>query len=106
MASTPRHARAPIDMRLVDTEDDIEKVGDYTFFVGQDEDQTTYISMAIPSRRRQGWTPTNIPIEEGDGRRGKCWGWNGKRAPVTLTPSVHTHGHWHGFIRNGQMVEA
>lgn len=29
------------------------------------------------------------------------WDWNGDKEKPTLTPSVHTPGHWHGFLTDG-----
>lgn len=32
------------------------------------------------------------------------WDWDGNLDRPTLTPSVHTHGHWHGHFQAGRMV--
>lgn len=34
------------------------------------------------------------------------WGWNGERdfEKLTITPSVDYHGHWHGFVTNGEVT--
>lgn len=32
------------------------------------------------------------------------WEWDGNEEKPTLKPSVHTRGHWHGWIKNGRMV--
>lgn len=29
------------------------------------------------------------------------WDWNGEIETITLSPSVHHVGHWHGWLRNG-----
>ena len=34
------------------------------------------------------------------------WVWNGSLALPTLHPSVHYVGHWHGWLRNGEWVQA
>lgn len=34
------------------------------------------------------------------------WEWDGNVEIPTLSPSVHHVGHWHGFLRGGQWVQA
>lgn len=34
------------------------------------------------------------------------WEWNGSTDKPTLSPSVHHVGHWHGWLRDGQWVQA
>lgn len=34
------------------------------------------------------------------------WEWNGILDRPTLSPSLHWPNHWHGYLRNGQLVEA
>ncbi len=36
--------------------------------------------------------------------RGPVWKWNGNLDRPTLEPSIHTVGHWHGFLQNGRFV--
>ena len=38
--------------------------------------------------------------------RSPSWVWNGSLALPTLHPSVHYVGHWHGWLRNGEWVQA
>lgn len=33
-------------------------------------------------------------------------GWNFDRTTLTLTPSVHHVGHWHGYLKDGYWVQA
>lgn len=32
------------------------------------------------------------------------WEWDGQIETITLSPSVHHVGHWHGFLKNGLWV--
>lgn len=32
------------------------------------------------------------------------WEWNGEIETITLSPSVHHVGHWHGYLTNGVWV--
>jgi hypothetical protein len=34
------------------------------------------------------------------------WSWDGNETSPTLTPSLHAVGHWHGWVRQGELVEA
>jgi len=34
------------------------------------------------------------------------WDWDGNREAPTFSPSINCKGCWHGFIRNGQCVNA
>lgn len=102
---TPRHGHAPIPMRAVeDTYNAIQKLGDFAISA-----DGTRIRMALPGGKPTGWVYVNLPIRSLDARDaglGDGWGWDGNREKPTLTPSVHTFGHWHGWVRNGEMVEA
>lgn len=37
---------------------------------------------------------------------GATWYWNGDRDKPTLTPSLHAVGIWHGWLRDGVLIEA
>ena len=34
------------------------------------------------------------------------WAWTGGKTSTTFHPSVHHIGHWHGWLQNGQWVQA
>ena len=57
-----------------------------------------------------GWSPMHIPIANPiDGgpppRATTLWTRTGETfETLTLSPSIHAVGHWHGFIRNGELV--
>ena len=37
---------------------------------------------------------------------GLQWSWDGHEDKPTLSPSIHAEGMWHGWVREGQLVEA
>ena len=100
--ATPRYGHAPIAMRRVAGFDEIERAGDF------------YWNLRIKGVRRlvftepalEGHEVVSIPVARGDGGRGAHWGWDGNEERPTLKPSVHTFGVWHGWIRDGKLVEA
>ena len=65
------------------------------------------LTVAIPSKRGPNWPPLisswTIDHENIEGAR---WGWDGDEDTPTLTPSLHAVGSWHGWVRNGCLVEA
>ncbi len=104
MTETPRHGHAPIKMNLVENEDDVEALGDYWL------DEAGDIWLVIPSPDksgrfgRHGGTMIHLPLCQGE-KKPTAWLWDGNRSKPTITPSVHTHGHWHGWVRQGQLIE-
>lgn len=105
MPETPRHGHAPIPLRMVSDDDAIAQAGDFCWEQGPDS-VPTHIWLGIPSAVKAGWLPIRLAVKRGANERGKAWGWDGNPNTPTLTPSVHTIGHWHGWVRNGQLVEA
>lgn len=37
---------------------------------------------------------------------GSLWQWDGNRKRPTLMPSLNVPGLWHGWLRDGQLIEA
>jgi hypothetical protein len=106
MTDTPKHNHAPIKMRAVEGGfDGIQQLGDFCINA-----EGTQIHLAIPSTRpflqkEKGWTYITLPIGREKPVPGPSWQWDGNRERPTLAPSIWTHGHWHGFVRDGEMVE-
>lgn len=49
-----------------------------------------------------GWQPVHVPV-----RGEHAWGCSdigGAFDNLTLTPSIHAVGHWHGFVTNGMVT--
>lgn len=109
--STPRYGHAPIAMRRVkgwthdgdlDDDDHIERVGD---FFWEQKDRGRVLVVAIPCSSKSGWTYSKWTIDH----KNHCdaqWSWNGNEDRPTLNPSLHAVGVWHGWVRDGQLVEA
>ena len=105
-ATTPRYGHPPIAMRRMQS-DDLSSAGDFYWEVG--EDGSRFLSLAEPTPRPDnsgGWTYARIPVRQGPNETGKYWGWDGNEDAPTLTPSIHTIGHWHGWVRAGRLIEA
>lgn len=100
---TPRHGHAPIPMRQVPGEDDLTVCGDFALgddhiwiMVPSDEGPT----VPIPIRLR-----LVQPSRAGTPRFPR-WDLSGSPSAPTLKPSINTRGHWHGWVRDGRLVEA
>ena len=103
---TPRYGHAPVPMRRVQSLGDVDNQGDFAWTSG-DDGKAIFLALPSPSVD----APTNyilnrIPVNEGANSPGKQWGWDGNEDAPTLTPSIHCLGHWHGWVRAGQMIEA
>lgn len=105
---TPKLGHAPIDMRLVTTDmedwmDAIIQRGDFSYRV--DTTGTTSIWIAIPSKHSNGtdgWVLAKWEI----GGPNKRWDLTGPTDKPTMYPSLHAIGVWHGWVRDGQLIEA
>ena len=126
LGETPRIGHNPIKMRLVDRGTDVnhqsplKQVGDFYWIrhgerYWRDHDSGKYwervsedariLVLAMPLDSEQGWTYTEWTINH----QNSCdasWSWDGNEESPTLSPSLHAVGSWHGWIRNGHLVEA
>lgn len=85
--------------RKVADYDAIEKPGDFYFAPVQGMGGDTCLHVMLP-----GSTFICIAVVRGNSTTPKIWGWDGNEDKPTLTPSIHTIGHWHGFLRAGRLV--
>lgn len=102
---TPCHDHAPIPMRMRVHEDRFERVGD---FYWRTDDGNRVLWIAIPCRSTLGkerWVLSEWTVDHKN-NCGAMWAWNGNVDRPTLTPSLHAVGVWHGYVRDGQLVEA
>lgn len=103
-AETPRHGHAPIAMRRVADEHAIAELGDFAWKV---VDGVRYVVFAEPCDQKawgEPWILCCLPVTSP--KVANRWEWDGNEEKPTLTPSVHTFGHWHGWVREGMLVEA
>jgi hypothetical protein len=92
--------RDSCDMHRVADEDAVLAGGPGTFCIQREEGETRlacrlpdgcFIEIAIR------------PLPPGAHPQ-PSWEWDGNEDRPTLSPSIHTHGRWHGFFRAGRMV--
>lgn len=110
MTETPRYGHAPIKMVPRANRDFWEgpehKPGEFYFETR--DDGKHWLMVILPFRNADGKF-INIPTEVSIGHpnnNGAVWQWDGNEEHPTITPSIHTHGVWHGWVRNGELVEA
>lgn len=54
----------------------------------------------------KGYIGVKIALEPEPGSK-RVWKWNGKGVEeMTLEPSLNMSGHWHGFVKNGEVTNA
>lgn len=107
MPSYPRYAHDPIPMARVGgrSAGDFKTVGQYFFRRGE---RGLALWLAVPNfayRPETGFAATYWPIDY-ESRRGYQWTWNEDEDKPTLTPSLGVDGIWHGWVRDGMLVEA
>ena len=78
--------------------DGVEKPGDFYLKPVEGMGGETCLHIMLP-----GHTMICIPIQRGPNTPGKAWGWDGNEEMPTIVPSIHTVGHWHGFLTNGRL---
>ena len=102
---TPKYFHAPIRMVRIPKFD-----WDYDLALGEfawrfDEHGRRSIAIAIPGNIQL------VPVFSlwTIGYKNRCgaqWSWDGNEDKPTLRPSLHAKGVWHGYVRNGELVEA
>ena len=96
--------RESCDCRRVADYDAIERPGDFYFKPVQGLPGETAIHVMLP-----GHTFICIGVACGGSTQGPptcpgpVWGWDGNEDKPTLTPSIHTKEHWHGFLKAGRL---
>ena len=93
-------------MKHVATKDDVDNVGEFAW---GDENGMRYIMIALPRPRLDApndYIMSYLPVARGDNVSGEHWGWDGNEDAPTLKPSIQCIGHWHGWVRDGILVEA
>jgi Family of unknown function (DUF6527) len=83
-----------IDARKVETGSELQNAGEFCF--SRDRD---YIYLILPGSKR----PDALHIQKGPPGGPRVWGWDGNEEKPTLTPSIHSPGEWHGYLRAGKL---
>lgn len=73
---------------------EMSQPGDFTF-----DDDFSHIYLWLPGLNG----PESLQIQRGESDKDRIWGWDGNEDKPTLTPSIQTIGHWHGFLRAGRL---
>lgn len=73
---------------------EMERPGDFCF-----SEEMDYLYIWIPGVSG----PDAIRIQRGSQGGDRVWGWDGDTERPTLTPSIHTPGYWHGYLRSGRL---
>jgi hypothetical protein len=89
--------RESCDCRQVADYDHVERPGDFYFKPIQNVPGETCLHIMLP-----GDTFIWIPVSRGE-KLPRVWLWDGNETKPTVSPSIHTIGHWHGFLRGGRL---
>jgi hypothetical protein len=107
MTQTPRLGHAPIKMHLVEPyarngPDGRARPGDFFWEI---EDGKRLLVVALPCKGGNYglWCEWSIDHKN---HCNASWSWNGNETAPTLKPSLHWKGAWHGYVRNGELLEA
>lgn len=104
---TPRLGHAPIMMQLVEPwakngPHDRARPGDF-FWKVKDGKRSLVVALPCQGGDYGLWVHWSIDHKN---HCNASWSWDGNEASPTLTPSLHWVGAWHGWVRNGELVEA
>lgn len=101
--STARIGHDPIAMRRVDRPGDRFELGDFAWSTKAGK-RSLWIVIPCPGRDGKGvWSEWTIGFPNDCGAQ---WSWDGNEDKPTLSPSLHAVGIWHGWVRDGMLVEA
>lgn len=106
---TPKHGHAPIRMERTSKSGFWGraklKTGDFYWRV-EEPSGRRLLCVLIPCQSAEsGYTFAQFTIGFLNAS-GAQWDWDGNEDAPTLTPSVHAVGVWHGFVTNGELIEA
>lgn len=83
---------------------ELEREGDF-YWLMDGQDRRT-LCVAIPQAGTTDlWIFSPWPIDHPNSG-GHQWSWDGNEEIPTLQPSLHAIGIWHGWVRDGHLVEA
>lgn len=112
-AQTPRYDHNPISMKLL-TEEQFHTYREHQYYPGQfcwtwGKGGERRICIRVPAPHPKYYALTHVRVKLhgcDEGMTQPYWEWNGDEVRPTLTPSLDVQGCWHGFVVNGQLVEA
>ena len=108
MAHTKRIGHEPIEMRRMLDIDDFEEAGDFCWVTAL-HGISLWLAIPVPQSHNpdkcRNWCLSEWKVTEDCKAPGR-WAWNGDLLKPTLTPSLHAINIWHGWVRDGMLVEA
>lgn len=108
MTDTPRTGHAPIKMRLCGKAGFWDRgklsLGDFYWRVDSEGKRMLCVLIPCPSAE-SGYTFSQWTIDHPNHCNAQ-WSWDGNEDSPTLTPSLHAVGVWHGWVKNGELIEA
>ena len=105
MAETPRYGHPRIEMHNKGKPGYFNARGDFCF---EETEKGLVLWLAIPMKREgnpEAYVHSKWTIDHKN-ECGASWKWTGDAAKPTLSPSLHAVGVWHGWVRDGYLVEA
>jgi len=106
--ATPHYGHAPIKMRRSEKDGFWGRgkiaVGDF-YWRHEPDGSRRMLCVLIPFQCESGYTFSQWTIGF-DNHCGAKWEWDGNEDCPTITPSLHAVGVWHGWVKNGELVEA
>ena len=103
MRPTPKYGHAPIRMVEISESDDRPmQLGEFYWHF---EDGQRCIVIGLPMNKNLRVCPAEWTIDHKN-HCGASWEWDGNEERPTLKPSLHWEGTWHGWVRNGMLIEA
>jgi hypothetical protein len=81
------------------SEEEVEKGGPGCFFFEQEPDYERHLHLNLPDGT---YIWIHVRLQNDPHPQGHpSWEWDGNEDAPTLTPSIHTHGVWHGYAKAG-----
>lgn len=102
---TPKYGHGPIAMRRVADSSSMERVGDFCWQFDEEGRRTLVLEIPAGKDPAKHSSYSRWTIDH----KNHCnaeWRWNGNEERPTLTPSLHAVGLWHGYVRDGHLIEA
>ena len=81
------------------------KRGDFFWYIDGDGQRSLVLAIPIKDKQLPKWSLSHWPIDH-ENASGASWSWDRNEDAPTLSPSLHIVGEWHGFVTNGQLIEA
>jgi hypothetical protein len=98
--SEAHYNKESVDLRRVPNPlpaDHVERPGDFSWGAEYEGKRCLYICLPGDARMDA------IRVQRGAPGGDRVWGWDGNEEKPTITPSIHSVGSWHGWLRAGRL---